>query len=1063
MKNYFPDLSKRIVSLWILFLCLFGEPFSSAGAFSELQQAQQGVEIKGRVMDSDGKPVPGVTIIIVGTTTGTATDEEGDYSLRNVPVGRVLRFSFVGYVPQEFTVERDKATINVILLEETSMLDEVTAVAFGTQKKESVVASITTIAPKNLKMPTSNLTTAFAGQIAGMISYQSSGEPGADNADFFIRGVTTFGYNVDPLILVDNIEISKTELARIQPDDIESFSIMKDAAATALYGARGANGVILIKTKEGRAGKPQFNIRIENTVSQPTQNIDLADPITYMKMHNEAIITRDPRAPLKYSDEKIDNTERGLYPLLYPSTDWRSELLKDFSNSQRMNVNIRGGGNVARYYVAASYTKDNGILKVDNRNNFNNNINLDIYTLRSNVNVDITKSTELKVSLDGTFEDYTGPLNSGSSMYGLIMKSNPVLFPAYYPVDEAHKFVSHTMFGNAETGQYLNPYAMMVRGYREYNKAIMGAQMELKQDLDFWLKGLSVRALFNTKRESRSEISRSYSPYYYSLLDHDYLTGAYNVGIINPDASGESLESSITIPTVVSTTYFETSGLYSQNFNKSHDLSAQLVFTMRNRTVPATDNSVFTVLGSLPYRNVGLAGRLSYGYLSRYFLELNFGYNGSERFSKEQRWGFFPSVSGGWMVSNEKFFEPFKEVATQLKLRGSYGMAGNDNISDQRFLYLSDVSLSGGSGYSFGYEINGYNRPGMTIRRYADPEISWEVSYKTNLAMELTLFKDLNIIWEYFTEKRTNILQQRRTIPYTMGLWVNPNANLGEAKGEGTDISITQNYTGRKGFWAQTRVNFTYAVSEYTKYEDYDYDTEWWKLRIGNSTTQQYGYIAERLFIDEADVANSPQQFGSRQVLAGDLKYRDLNGDGVINDRDMAPIGYPTTPEIQYGFGSSLGYKSWDFSFFFNGVHRRSFWIDYEAVSPFFNTTGTSAEGNNALMQFVADSYWSEADRNPYAVWPRLASELNLVTHNDYRNTWFMRDGAFLRLKSVEMGYTLPNHLVKRAKMNNFRIYLTSSNLFNISKFKLWDVEMAGNGLGYPIQRTFNIGMNITF
>ncbi len=1035
--------------------------------FSHSLIAQQ-VTIRGKVLDADGNALPGVTIVVVGTTTGTTTDIDGDYVLNNVKAGSTLRFSFMGFVSQEFAVDANKPVINVIMLEETSMLDEVTVVAFGTQKKESVVASITTVKPSDLKMPTSNLTTSFAGQIAGMISYQTSGEPGADNADFFIRGVTTFGYNVDPLILVDNIEISKTELARIQPDDIESFSIMKDAAATALYGARGANGVILIKTKEGRVGRAQLNVRIESNISQPTHKIKLADPITYMRMHNEAFITRDPRAPLLYSDDKIENTERGLYPLLYPVTDWRSELMKDYSTSQRVNLNIRGGGNIARYYVAAAYTKDGGILKVDSRNNFNNNIDLDIYTLRSNVNIDLSKSTELKVSLDGTFEDYSGPLNSGSSMYGLIMKSNPVLFPAYYPIDDDHKYVTHTLFGNAEDGQYLNPYAQMVRGYREYNKSIMGAQIELKQDMDFLVDGLTVRALFNTKREALSAISRSYSPYYYKLGEHNYLTGDYQVDIINPDASGENLISIVEIPEVINTTYFESSAIYGKNINELHDINAQLVFTMRNRTVPATDDDVFTVLGSLPYRNVGLAGRASYAYKSKYFVEANFGYNGSERFSKQHRWGFFPSISGGWMMSNEKFFDPLKRVVTQLKLRGSYGLAGNDNISDQRFLYLSDVSLTGGSGYTFGYEIDGYSRPGMVIRRYADPEISWEVSHKTNLAMELTLFDDFNIIWEYFTEKRKSILQERRTIPYSMGLWVNPNANLGEAKGRGTDFSLTHNYAGGNSFWMQSRVNFTYAVSEYTKYEDYDYDTEWWKLRIGNSTTQQYGYIAERLFIDEADVANSPTQFGSTQVMAGDIKYRDLNGDGVINDRDMAPIGYPTTPEIQYGFGASMGYKSFDFSFFFNGVHRRSFWINYNTTSPFFNTTGVDntpgyPQGNNALMQFIADSYWSEADRNPYATWPRLATALSQVSHNNQRNTWFMRDGAFLRLKSVELGYTLPEDLVSKMKVSNLRVYLSSSNLFSISKFKLWDVEMAGNGLGYPIQRTFNVGLNISF
>jgi TonB-linked SusC/RagA family outer membrane protein len=1029
--------------------------------------AQQ-VTIKGKVLDADGNALPGVTVLVAGTTTGTSTDIDGDYQISNVRVGSTLRFSFIGYVTQEFTVEADKTSINVIMLEETSMLDEVTVVAFGTQKKESVVASISTVKPSDLKMPTSNLTTSFAGQIAGMISYQTSGEPGADNADFFIRGVTTFGYNVDPLILVDNIEISKTELARIQPDDIESFSIMKDAAATALYGARGANGVILIKTKEGRVGRARLNVRIENNFSQPTKRIELADPITYMKMHNEAYITRDPKAPLLYSDEKIENTERGLFPLLYPVTDWQSELMKDYSMSQRVNLNIRGGGNIARYYVAAAYTKDGGILKVDPRNNFNNNINLDIYTLRSNVNIDVSKTTELKVSLDGTFEDYSGPLSSGSSMYRLIMKSNPVLFPAYYPIDEDHKYVTHTLFGNAEDGQYLNPYAQMVRGYREYNKSIMGAQMELKQDMGFLIDGLSLRALFNTKREALSQISRSYSPYYYKLTEHNYLTGDYKVDIINPDASGESLESSVQTPSVINTIYFESSAVYNKNINDDHDVSGQLVFTMRNKTIPATDAAVNTVLGSLPYRNVGLAGRASYAYQSKYFVEGNFGYNGSERFSKAHRWGFFPSISAGWMLSNEGFFAPFKETVTQLKLRGSYGLAGNDNISNERFLYLSDVSLTGGSGYTFGYELNGYSRPGMTIRRYADPEISWEVSYKTNLAMELTLFDDLNVIWEYFTENRKNILQRRRTIPYSMGLWVNPNANLGEAKGRGTDFSLTHSFAKGKSFWMQSRVNFTYAVSEYTKYEDYDYDKEWWKLRIGNPTTQQYGYIAERLFIDEADVANSPRQFGSTQVMAGDIKYRDLNGDDIINDRDMAPIGYPTTPEIQYGFGSSIGINAFDFSFFFNGVHRRSFWIDYNATSPFFNTTGSdntpgSLVGHNALMKFIAESYWSEANRDPYATWPRLATSLDQVTHNNYRNTWFMRDGAFLRLKSVELGYSLPEQVINKAKVSSLRFYLSSSNLFCISKFKLWDVEMAGNGLGYPIQRTFNMGLNVTF
>ncbi len=1062
MQSFFFKITKRTI---VLFLFVF-----AVGIHIDAQ-TQQNLTIKGKVLDSDGNPIPGTSVLIKGTTLGTATDAEGDYTVKNVPKGSILQFSFIGYVTQEIAVD-DKTTINAILLEDAKNLEEVTIVAFGTQKKESVVAAITTISPKNLKSPSSNLTTSFAGQMAGMISYQSSGEPGADNASFFIRGVTSFGYNVEPLMLVDNIEVSATELARIQVDDIESFSIMKDAAATALYGARGANGVILIKTKEGTAGKMQMTVRIENTFSQPTKELELADPITYMKMHNEAIITRDIQKGTFYSDDKIERTQPGQSSLIYPCTDWRKELLKKVAINQRVNINLKGGGNIARYYVSASLSQDNGILKADdnkdNKFNFNNNINLKVYTLRSNVNIDLTKTTEMKVMLSGIFEDYNGPaipysvvtdLSPGSYMYQLIMRSNPVLFPATYPVDEDHRGVNHTMFGNAGDGQYLNPYAEMVRGYTENNKSNLSAQMEVNQKLDFITNGLNLRALFNTKREAESGMIRYYEPYYYVLSDYDQYTGEYHVRNVNPDnALGQDLSPYITTPNIKNTMYFESALSYNRSFAEKHDVGAQLIYTMRSQTVPATN--VSSILTSLPYRNIGLAGRFSYGYGSRYLAELNFGYNASERFSKSHRWGFFPSISGGWVISNESFFEPLKDVVSMLKLRASYGLAGNDKISRERFLYLSNVNLNSSAyAYSFGYEQNGYRKTGISISRYADPDITWEASLKANYAVELSLYKELDIVWEYFTEKRKNILQSRTSIPYSMGLWTTPQANLGKAEGRGTEFSVNYNKSINKDLWIQARVNFTYATNKYTAYEDFDYQTEFWKLSIGHSTTQQYGYIAEGLFIDDADVLNSPKQYGT--YAAGDIKYRDLNGDNVITDRDIAAIGYPETPEINYGFGMSMGYKGWDFSFFFNGLARRSFFINYRNVSPFFDTSPTAAQGHNALAQFIADSYWSESNRDPYAVWPRLSE--NLITSNGYSNTWFLRDGAFLRLKSVELGYSLPERLTQKIKMTGLRVYVTGSNLFTISKFKLWDPEMAGNGLNYPIQRSFNVGVNLSF
>ena len=1007
--------------------------------------------VTGEAEDGTVSPLPGVTIVVAGTTRGVITDTDGTYSIEARPTDR-LTFSFIGMESQTVEVGT-RRVVNITLKQKAEELDDVTVVAFGKQKKESVLASITTIAPKDLKTPSSNLTASFAGRMAGMISYQRSGEPGADDAEFFIRGVTTFGYNKDPLILIDNIELSTTDLARLNTDDIESFSIMKDATATALYGARGANGVILVKTKEGREGKAKLSVRVENSISMPTKEIELAGPITYMRLHNEAILTRGGESG-KYTDDKIERTVPGSGSLVYPSTDWRKELMKDRTVNQRVNLNVSGGGKVARYYVAASFSQDNGILNVDRNNNFNTNIDLKKYTLRSNVNINLTKSTELKVSMSGAFDDYTGPITSGSEMYGLIMKSNPVLFPAKFPKDEDHRFVQHTMFGNADDGGYLNPYAEMVKGYKEYGRANIGAQMELKQNLDFFLKGLSFRGLFNTSRISYYDLTRQYVPFYYKITSYDYLTEDYTIGIINPDDGTEYIDYVPGSKTMTFTTYAEGALDYSRDFGK-HGVSGLLVFQLRHKANP---NEATDLQSSLPYRNIGLSGRFTYEYDKRFLSEFNFGYNGSERFSKENRFGFFPSFGLGWVISNEGFFASMKKSIPKLKLRASYGLVGNDDISDDRFLYLSSVDMDNPDyGSGFGYEQNAYWRNGISVSRYADPGISWEVSAKANYALELNLFNSFDLTAEYYTEHRKDILQDRSSIPYSMGLWSTPSANLGEAKGKGTDISADYSKAFGK-FWTQLRVNFTYATSKYTKYEDYDYTEEWWKLKTGHSTTQQFGYIAEGLFVDDAEVTNSPTQFGD--YLAGDIKYRDLNGDGVINTRDQTAIGYPTTPEIVYGFGATVGYKNWDFSFFFNGVARESFWIDYESVSPFLDTYDDGV-GNNALARFIAGSHWSEEDREAYAAWPRLSE--TLVTNNDQTNTWFMRNGSFLRLKQVELGYSLPDKLIKRAGFTSLRFYFTGTNLFCVSSFKLWDPEMAGDGLGYPLQRVFNLGVNMSF
>lgn len=1016
--------------------------------------------VKGVIYEEEtGEPMPGATVSVEGSTRGVMTDLDGSFELTGVKPTDKLKFECLGKETQVLQVGT-MTNFVVKLKNAANELDEVTVVAFGKQRKESVIGSISTVDVKTLKVPSSNLTTALAGNVAGVIAYQRTGEPGQDNADFFVRGITTFGANTSPLILIDNIELTSTDLARLQPDDIESFSIMKDATATALYGARGANGVIFVTTKRGQEGPAKIFARVETSISAPTDVVELADPVTYMKSYNEAISTRDPLGELMYTYDKIEQTGKpGANRLIYPANDWYDMLFKDFATSYRANVSARGGGKVATYFVSGAYTEDTGVLKVDKRNSFNNNIDDKNYTLRSNVDINVTPTTKLAVRLTGNFRDYQGPLNGGSDVYRQIMHSDPVLFPAYYPVDDEHVGIQHIMFGNYEDGSYINPYANLVKGYKNYQRSQMIAAVQLEQDLKFITKGLSFMTLFNLTRLSEFTVNRQFNPYWYRLDRYDSYTGEYHVNRINENGT-DYLTYSESGKTVKNTMYSETRLNYNRSFGK-HDVTGLLVFTA-SESLTANAGSLQL---SLPSRNAGLSGRFTYGYDKRYFVEYNFGYNGSERFHKSHRWGFFPSAGLAWMMSNEKWFKPLTKVVSNLKLRYSYGLVGNDNIgsSSNRFYYLSEMSMNNsGLGASFGETRNvSYN--GIGVVRYANEAITWEKSYKSNYALELGLFKKLDIIAEYFTEHRTDIFMQRADIPNTMGLQAAVYGNIGQARSKGIDIQADYKQAWASGLWASARANFTYSTGKYDVYEEPTYP-ESYRQHAGRSIRQTWGYIAERLFVDDEDAANSPSQaaFGS-QYGGGDIKYTDVNGDGVITNADMVPIGYPTSPEIIYGFGVSLGHKGFDFSVFFQGLGRESFWIDAtSAYSTKYNKYGTAPFVNNGqLLKAYSDSHWSEDNRDIYALYPRYSAYEN---HNNTQvSTWWMRDGSFVRLKQMEFGYTLPQKLTNKIHIDNLRVYFQGNNLLCWSKFKLWDPELAGEGFNYPIQRTFNIGVNVTF
>ncbi len=1025
---------------------------------------QQKIKITGRVIDSVGEPLPGAAVVIQGTPQGVTTDIDGNFSIE-VGSNASLEISYLGMetkVVPVSVIRRDKV---VRLKEKTDELEEVTVVAFAKQKKESVLASVTAVKPAELKAPTSNLTTALAGRVAGLISYQRSGEPGMDNADFFVRGVTTFGYAKSPLILMDGLEITSSDLSRLQPDDIASFSIMKDATATALYGARGANGVILVTTKEGKEGRAKVEFRIENSISSPTRKVELADPVTYMELRNEAFRTRNPLGGVPYSQEKIANTIAGTNPYMYPATDWYSLMMKDAVANQRYNLNLSGGGTVARYYVAATFNQDHGLMKVDKRNNFNNNINVKRYSIRSNVNINVTKTTKMVVRLYTTIEDQTGPIDGGTTLYNKIMQTSPVEFPAYYPQTRGTEHIQHIMFGNSYaegTTLYINPYADMVKGYKDKSASKILAQFEVNQDLKFITKGLKARALFSTTRDSSFDVSRFYNPFYYMAGNYNPLDDSYVLAELNPDGGTEYLGYDEGDKNISTNTYMEAAVNYDRTFNEKHAVSGMLIFTLQNRL----NANASSLQLSLPYRNMGLSGRFTYSYDSRYFLEANFGYNGSERFADNERFGFFPSVGLGYIMSNEKFYKGWiTKVIPNLKWKATYGLVGNDAIGsdEDRFFYLSEVNMDNKDyGYTFGSEYN-TSKNGISIKRYANPYITWEIAKKLNVGAEFNLLNAVDVQIDYFREKRSNILQDRAGIPSTMGLQAGVRANVGEAESSGLDMSADYNYSFNKDLWMQGRFNFTYATSNVTKYEENDYSKTPWRSRVGHPISQQWGYVAERLFVDEQDIANSPTQFGD--YMAGDIKYKDINNDGIISEADQVPIGFPTSPEIVYGFGLSAGYKGLDVSCFFQGLARESFWLNVGnkkgTTHPFIDDTDLDGLGQNQLLQAYADNHWSENNRNLYALWPRLSN--TVISNNNRTSTWFMQDGSFLRLKSVEVGYSFPQKLIKKMFMSRLRIYYSGTNLLSFSKFDLWDPEMAGNGLGYPIQRVHNIGIQVAF
>ena len=1002
--------------------------------------------VAGTVISSaDNQPIVGANIYVEGTNVGTTTDAGGNYKLTVPASAKTVTVSFLGYDTKKISV-RDIHLFKLITLADASnKLEDVVVVGFGVQKKESLVGAVQSVKPSDLQTSASNLSTSFSGKIAGVIAVQKSGEPGADGANFWIRGISTFGSGQSPLLILDGVEITNQMLNNIPPETIESFSVLKDATATALYGSRGANGVMIITTKNGRdSEKMTINLRAEFGASAPTRVPKVADGITYMETFNEARTTRGEKP--YYSNEKIMGTKLGLDPYVYPNVDWYDMLFKDCTFNQNFNFNMTGGAKKIDYFLNASVYNENGIMRKPEASKFDTNINAQKYLFQANVSADATKTTRVSLKMNTQLHYRHAPIQSVSDLFAYAMTGMPCEFPATLPGEESDTFVRFGTNNAWNSGFFTNPYAQLCRGYGDQFRGHFTSALTVNQNLDFITKGLSATGMATFYNRVYSAVYRSFTPFMYQLTD-------YNI-----DEAGNysyTSNSTNTGTTYLGTTRgkdgyrelaFQAKIDYARTFGK-HDVGATIVYMQKERNMNISDEQEYA---ALPYRQQGLAGRVTYGFDKRYLFEANFGYNGSENFAAGKRFGFFPSVAVGWVISNEPFWKGIKEQVNLFKLRASYGLVGNDVISKDyadRFPYLTTVDM--GQGYDVYIGNNFERKYGPILSVYGNPNATWEESRKLDIGVEIGLFDSLNIIFDWFKEKRSGIFMQRTSLPSTFGMsGITPWANIGKVDNSGVDISVDYNKAFSKDLILSLRGTFTYAHNEIVEMDEPKY--KWaYQYKAGHPINSIQCLIAEGLFRDEEEIASSPSQdiyATTYPIRPGDVKYRDLNDDKIIDDNDMCWTGNPTVPEIIYGFGFSLKYKGFDCSAFFQGQGKVS--ILMYNYHPF----ATAATPGSGLMQWIADEHWSEDDPNPKALYPRLSPLWN--NNNTKASTLYVRNGKMLRLKTAEIGYTY----------KKMRVYVSGTNLLTFAPFKYWDPEKgSGNGLGYPLQRTYNLGFQFNF
>ena len=1032
-----------------LFICMLLLGLSTSAL------AQESIVVTGVVTDTNKEPMIGVNVSISNIPgLGAITDLNGKYSIKMPPYHKLV-FTYIGFEKVEVLV-KEQRTVNVTMKEASAReIDEVVITGTGAQKKLTVTGAITNVDVDVLKAnPSGSMANALAGNVPGILAMQTSGKPGSVS-EFWIRGISTFGASNSALVLVDGFERSLDE---INVEDVESFSVLKDASATAIYGSKGANGVVLITTKHGKAEKINISAKAETFYNMLTQVPDFVDGYTYASMANEAKITRNLE-PLYKADE-LEIFRLGLDPDLYPNVNWIDELLRKGSWSTRATLSMNGGGNTARYYVSGSYLDQQGMYKVDKAlKDYNTNANFRRWNYRMNVDIDITKSTLLKVGVSGSLQKANDSGVGSDAIWTALMGYNAIMVPKLY----SNGYVP--AYGN-DNGDRFNPWVQAtMTGYRENWKNNIQTNVTLEQKLDFITKGLRFVGRFGYDTENNNWINRRKWPEQWKAkrfratdgtLDYDRVAEERKMF---QESGSDGLRNE----------FFEAELHYSRGF-KHHHLGGTLKYNQSSKikTVGLGDD----LKQGIARRNQGLAGRFTYNWNYRYFIDFNFGYTGSENFAAGHRFGFFPAISGAWNIAEESLIKKHLKWMNMFKIRYSYGKVGNDNLGNTRFPYLYDIETMTKKDGDKTVDTGGYNFGDYTFDRYyggmrysslSSPNVTWEIATKHDLGIDFSFFNDkLSGSVDYFNEKREGIYMLREYLPGIVGLESNPSANVGKVTSEGFDGHFT--FRQKLGAVGLTiRSNITYSKNEIVD-RDEENNYYWYKMQKGHRVNQARGLISLGLFKDYDDIRNSPvQDFDGYKVMPGDIKYKDVNGDGKIDGNDQVAIGATTKPNLIYGFGIAANWKGLDVNLHFQGAGKSTYFIDGSTVHMFKLGDGWG----NVLSEMANSNRWISADisgdpatENPNAEYPRLSYGPN--SNNYQQSTYWLRNGSYLRLKTVEVGYTLPTQLVNKVHFNTVRIFFVGTNLLTWSAFKLWDPEMGStDGKRYPLSKNLSLGISV--